>query len=652
MKKYIFLSILLIAAPLFAADYYVNVSTGSDAAAGGSSTPWKTPAFADEMVSAGDTLTIVAAATSPDRSGIRSNTAGAITIGGTSATTRAYILGASNVSHNAEVDYLPNGGFEAWLDPTDTDGAGSPDTADLWVLKESDNADNEIEADSSTVHGGTYSCKMTEVAGHHRVYWDFLYLPASTPVTFTLWYYNDGTHTTSIQITRTDGSAELSDDYQSWTNDGNTIACDNSNGAWDSKEIAFTTSTAGRYVIMVWTGDGPDGTTYIDDASLTATYQWAQVDGENYYKLTPAIVSQDEPKILAKSTATAWATSGVEALTVVPTASDLTACGTTANSWVYDSGFVYYHPPSDETVSSMHFEAGKNFFGQYGDLATGVLHPVYITHDDYTLQNLEVRMANGSAVVNNGGTGFEGANIDARYGYSCVYYFYGGATGSLHDCYGAYTYDEDVILASGSGTDVDIYRCTATEAHDDCIQVATDATGALYWNLAYLCGNEEAGNNSGIVAEQAAAFTAYNNTVYGNYGKGIYLKGRTAGSTFDVQNNITWGNGTSDIGYEADNDDTVTALDYNCWENEDGYGADWSGAAGANETNTDPALDSAYRPSSAFLSAGTKIVGFHDATVIGQRDVNDNFVAPYKIPMGAQGYVRPSGYGKHLYGNW
>jgi hypothetical protein len=63
----VLIGLLALPPAVFGADYYVNSSTGSNAAAGSAVAPWKDVAYADDKVAAGDTVNITAPATVPLR---------------------------------------------------------------------------------------------------------------------------------------------------------------------------------------------------------------------------------------------------------------------------------------------------------------------------------------------------------------------------------------------------------------------------------------------------------------------------------------------------------------------------------------------------------------------------------------------------------
>ncbi len=155
-------------------DRYVNTVTGSDGNDGLSmATAWKTPDYASAMMSAAQTLGIVAPATSPIRNGFAPATAGLI-CGGLTSARRAYIAGTVDVSQGKACENLIfNGNCEGWLSASSMWGANL-------------SAGNPI-ARSEEKHSGKYSIDATRTSS--TMYIEFyVYLPANTEVTLTYWH--------------------------------------------------------------------------------------------------------------------------------------------------------------------------------------------------------------------------------------------------------------------------------------------------------------------------------------------------------------------------------------------------------------------------------------------------------------------------------
>ena len=557
--KRLLLSILLVvcvAGSGWATDYYVNSVTGTDSNNGTSpSTPWKHPQYAASMVAADDTVTIVAPATTPSRLGLVTQTNGGdgteITWQGTSATEKAYVNTLLNVSPGADSgNMIINGDVESWTDSTST-----------WIIS---NSSATITQETTIVHGGNCSAKFVCDGTDIRIYDSGLRLPESTDVTFSYWHYeteNGDNFQYSWKNVPADPDEYLRADDTWGAYDGYTNPNDPSLNAWAQTTHSFTTDTdTGRYDINIWQREAT--TNYIDDISLTLDdgYQWIDGGGVSYQRLNVTIPVS--VKTFFKCTETAWNSSGVSALTHVPMATSAANCDATENTWWWDGNYIlYYNPPSGETISSMHFEVDQPGVTNKVNGTTCVL-----------LSNTWQVLKYLSCIGQQYNFHVTAANNDISYCdgvYADNGNFYYQATGSISNCYGAYTYTEDNFHAAGAGVLLTATNCWAEYPGDDNFQVAGGADLVGNNLVCLYAGEQDMSDSTGIISEGDDSYININNcTVYGSYGAGIRDNG-TAAST--VTNCIAWGNGTDVYG-----DGTGLTASYNCYSSNTSWDTDAS----------------------------------------------------------------------------
>jgi hypothetical protein len=635
--------VLALSLPAVGADYYVNSETGSNANNGTSAeTPWKDASFADDMIEAGDTLTIVAPATAPLRNVINPENAGAsgnvITIKGSSESQKAHILNSRDVSHGATIGNLffhSNPDFEAWKTTTDP-----------WAIYSE--GDTLPTRSTKAGCGGTYCASMVDSGANAGVYF-YAYLPELTAVTLT-WDTNcdtDGAgYRFRVPIQCTNTGNYLADDGVTWQGAGTTPERGtNYYNTWGTSTLSFTTDehTNGRpqrYKIWFLWSEGVEENAWLDDVSLTidaATYSWSVSSGDVY--ILDNEISSDDVEVLAKCTDAEWSASGAAALEYVHDAAldSQTQADMDAGEWYYDqaNNDLYYRLESGEAIGDIHFEAGDGNVGLVEASSTPLGAAVLVDTEYITLQdlwfglnnrhNVEITAANSNLV------GVESflAKISG-----IIFDEVGGTGTQLIASY----CDDGISVNDGTVT---LTRCYVHHNQDDGIQIyGTTGNGeaTVAYSVAAYNGQsprgEGLGSNYGFVTEQTGSVGYfYNNTSYGNGGG--FIAGEDCDTT--IYNCIAYGNTVWDV-YEHSGA-TSNTHDYNV------YGVDtasWS--ANTNEQDeTNPNLNIlTWNPGlSSLFSAGTNISGFHD-TANGQEDFDGTQVTPYQIPIGGQGYERPA----------
>jgi hypothetical protein len=543
IKRFIIL-LAFIFLPVWAwgATYYVNTTTGANGNSGTSaSTPKASLNFVNNLTAAGDTVNIIAPATHPVREGLSPVTAGSsgnvITYQGTSATDKAYITTLKDVSHGATVgNYLDNGDLEGWLS-----------SSSLWALS----GDAAVTREGAIIDTGTYSAKFVRSGSDIRLWNNTasagMHLPGATSMALSFRHYEtEATYRFQWSLKDMTDNTYLQTDMSTWNSTfayHDPGAGSNSTGAWATTSASFTSNHSGIYQLSIWLRNNT--TSYLDNVVLTTsagTYSWSLVSGHNYYILNtklPMVVS-----MLGKSSATAWAATGIEALTWVTKAADLATCDSTPGTWWYDStNFdLYYTPATGEDITALHLEASlprfdaRTYASSAVDINKQYIALKYIKTALSSLYQFYFRAANWSAT-----------SIEGVYGIATLCYItasgtgtdvvtkYGKGSGATH---------ADGILVSGTGIIVDLYKPQSWYAGDDGIQSASGATMNLYYPLSVGAGLEQdANSNCGIVAEDAnSAMNVYNATVYGAYGPGIERGSGSGNST--VKNSIIWGNVT------------------------------------------------------------------------------------------------------------
>jgi hypothetical protein len=245
--------------------------------------------------------------------------------------------------------------------------------------------------------------------------------------------------------------------------------------------------------------------------------------------------------LLTKTTVTNWNSLGLEALEWSPKATSRANCLATEGSHFFDNttgvAKMYYNMKAGETVNNLHFEAGNIY------LNAGIpADALYVTHNNWTINYLNQYMSDGTGIALNGITGFVANYSSSNFNAAVGWYTQGATSATLNDCWGKYTYSEDIFELFGSGTVV-CNRCWAHHSNDDGFQVAETATVTLNYCLSYNNGLEmNRASNSGFCVEGVGAtMYLYNSTAAYNYGPGISI-GTNKAST--VINNISYGNGT------------------------------------------------------------------------------------------------------------
>jgi hypothetical protein len=206
---------------------------------------------------------------------------------------------------------------------------------------------------------------------------------------------------------------------------------------------------------------------------------------------------------------------------------------------------------------------------------------------------------------------------------------------------------------SHDGSTLNVQFCIITGNFKSGIAVTGTSSGEILNNTIY--NNYEATNGSGwdstgdfgIGVNSTGDWSIYNNITYDHPAEILITTTAVTGSVTLLMSNNDFYNPAGGAKYFYNNS---TGLSYADWVTATATACS-GGQCNTNGFNVDPQLNSNYLPGlTSLFSAGTFITGFHD-TADGQSDYDGTFVAPYMIPIGAQGYERPS-VGKILNGTW
>ena len=604
------LALLLIGGQAWGADYYVNVSTGSDAADGSVSTPWKDVQFATDKAAAGDTIHVTAPPTAPFNHFLLPPTAGdstdsRITISGPSPTEKAYFTYSYNVTQGNTIgNLLHNGGFDSWpvADTSITAWALSTDTG-VSKLTGANCADGPA---CIQISSGSYPSPQ-----------QWLYLPANTSITLSFSYKSNAANK-PLNASLNDTTNNKTYNGSDWTTTTPisvcTAACATS---WTDVSYTFntnTTSTGVKYKLSFSQGSGT-GINGIDKVSLTYAnaVNWVSTgDGDGRtYSLSNVIpvgmASVTNHGSFSKATTAAWTASGLEALRPIYAAADLATCKSTPNTWWFASEVLYYHLAEDEDINDIHLQFGRFTVSKAG-IAKG--EAVSIDKNYITLNNAAI--INGyTQGLKVAATGFIGNNILIRG--SGIYNFElisGTATlNYLESSHG----QNDGMDASGTGV------LTANQAYvhhnsDEGIEAYTGGHIVCNYCISAFNGMNGDAGSEGIVSSNASSEVTVNNgTVYGNSGAGI---GVADTAILTVINTASYGNGFNDV--RAASGTTLTAnhniygTAYDQWDALGGAGAGTQ--AGVDPLWVNPASGNfALQATSPAAGAGAIITGLHDA---------------------------------------
>lgn len=514
--------LLLLVGQGWAATYYVNTTTGANGNAGTSAgTAWKNTQYALGMLANGDTLNIVAPATTPSRSGyvtassakFTTNASTGLTIQGTSTSDRAYLMASHDVSNGAAVDsgatagnLLINGDFEGWLTATT-----------LWNFTFSGTAGATISQNTTTPHAGLKALQIIRASGTPVMYCD-VYLPALTPMVLTFYHKATGAAKPIFDVIERDPVPDnYLQDNGTWSDVANDIDTTHHDD-WGLETLSFTTNGAGVYRIQfAWTASATYG---LDDLVLvpaTATHAW-DVDSGTIYKLSTNFVTP--VMTFTKCTAATWTASGATALQYVPKAADYASLA--AGTWFWDdtAKMLYYMLASGENITTLHFEAGM------GSGYSGF----NVTSASNTLQYLNLYGGNNQG-FNVSGNSNTFNDCSSKFAYSCNYYLAG--TGEIANrCYGAFTFNEDNYEVGGG--DSTLNWCHGEYAKDDGFMAIVTGQMTCNYCLANDNGLELATNNSGFAIESANAKMHLNNCLaINNYGNSYQIAANTNWSMYN-----------------------------------------------------------------------------------------------------------------------
>jgi len=522
--KNILISLLVFVGGLFflasnvqATTYYVDTETGQNGNSGTTSgSPLLDLEYATQLLSAGDTIEIVAPKTDPSRSilstSVDGTSANNITFQGTSASNRANITSGKNLSNGDAIgNLIKNGNLEGWVD-----------SSTIWAITSVSGIGSGSLTKETTTARDQASAKIVRSGTSIYLRWNVNNLPASTEYTFSYWHQEaDPFIRPKFSIAEdlaTDNYLQADDSWAAgvYTIDPN----DNSVGTWVQTTKTFTTNGAGDYFFTISLTN--NSTFYLDDISLVPTtnsYQWGVYSGD-VYSIDGYV---EDPRTFAKATTSDWNTNGVTALSYAPQAASLAAIA--AGEWWYESGTLYYYLDTGETIGGLHIETGTG---------TGV-HGITFSNDYYNWNNINQYMGNqygmyitGDNVTINNSSFY----LDGVMGLNS-----GGVNVVANSASGSYTYSEDIFEVSAG--DFTCNKCLAEYSFDDGFQAITTGDMTVNYSISRFNGLENASDNSGFAVESdTAKMYIYNSLSYNNYGRGIQVG---ANSAYEVINNISWG---------------------------------------------------------------------------------------------------------------
>lgn len=561
---------------VFAATYYVSPS-GSDANSGTSpGSPWAGLSYAGAMVASGDEIVIQAGRTAPLRDYIKITTPN-ITLRSDLNGTKSYLMGSFDVSNGASIPNLfTNGNMESWT---------TAETPFYWGLGSAGNTTRS----ETYAQGGVYGMQLHSAVGTKYIS-QTVYLPANSSITLTLWH-NDVAASNNLTYTVKDltGNTFLQNDG-SWSSSGQNQPIPDSVGTWTQFTRTFTTgANSGRYTFQFQINGK---TSYIDDISLGyasgTLREWSVYSGDTY-QMSPI----QSVNSVAKSSASEWAASGVDALVYVPkgTGKDTLSTG----QWAWEANTLYYKLAPGETITSLHMEANRPFENL---LSAPVYDLIKITTTGVTVTDLDlsvggsvgIALSGGSATINRCRTRFIKPALS-------------GGTGIVGDASSSLTvndseaYYNNIGISAYNNSQLTVNRSNASYNFSTGIVWGEGADGGAYSCIANYNGNGPGlggvATNYGITVNNSAVTSmdvnVRNCTTLYNYGKGIYVSGS---GTLDAGNNIsrgTVGGATADF-YAS----TISGVFNHYYNMGGGYYVGW-GQTGTEQI-ADPLLDSSSTP--------------------------------------------------------
>jgi len=370
MRRYIsaLAAVMLWVGSAEGASFYVDAANGNDLAAGTSAaTAWKTLERASmQSLSGDDNLYLISSATSPLRgtlsatySGTDGHTVNYRTVSGT-----AYVLASYNITHG-ESYYISNNyqdnrnrWLQTWASATD---------AGTW---------SEFPAGSSTVNRdgtnhliGSYCARLDVDSSNTSVYMRLAgaaTLPAEQ-TTIHLIYKTSATGVPSmdVQDTTTTQYVQANGTFAAGLYRPNLP----SSASWVdySSFPSFTPVTNGGAHRLQFFGATANQSIYLQGVLWEITNSWEVHDGD-IYKLN-FVTSQANVR-MTKASSADWASSGVDALRLVPWSVSLVAIAAGQSFYDATGKVLYYKLATGEAIDGLHFEGmvipyGVNATGDY-----------------------------------------------------------------------------------------------------------------------------------------------------------------------------------------------------------------------------------------------------------------------------------------------
>ena len=482
------------------------ISGGSDSNSGEAGFPLASMQYAAELlplIPGKDTIILQSTADNPLRGGFvpPANS----TCGGESSAAKANLVGSIDVSPGTTIPNLyRNGEIDAWLT-----------AASLYNISQSVGDPIEKSTDS---YIGKYSINATRIGTSIWLYQN-VYLPAATSVTFSYYHKEAAAGAWRFSIKEATGANYLQL-AGNWAVGAYTFVPGDNSALWHQYSLTFTTNNAGLYQINL--AQWHNGTLYLDNIRLDydgiTLYDWENVPAKNYKLLN--VLFPLEPKLLAKCTAAEWLVSGVDALSVLDQAASLVALDTSPGEWFYDSAAdqIYYCPEVGEIVTDLHFELSQPcIYGTAHTQSSGIL---YLNNSDVTIQNLDLRFGNNTAIITGAAkTGLVINDLVGVHAYGNIFRVLGASAATFTRCHGQY--GDDIFSVETAGSILIAYQCLAEYAADDGFQSVTNSKMYCYYCISSFNGLELAADNTGFSAEGGDTMELYNCLAYGNYGKGI-----------------------------------------------------------------------------------------------------------------------------------
>lgn len=260
-----------------------------------------------------------------------------------------------NMTHGETTNnMLVNGSYDAWVDSTTpwftitANGAFSATGGEI-----------SKETDIVNTIGGA-SLKIVRTATNKYISCSANLL-ASTEYTYSFYHREEQTTAGAIKysIKEMDPAPDnfLQNDG-SWSTTSNLFSIDLYENTWTQVTKTFTTNAAGRYYFTIEVSK--NGTWIFDDVSLIPSGgvdTWTVHSGDTYTTDARygAVTS------IAKCSTSEFSSIGFAALNYTKKASSLANCIATAGTWWYESGKIYYHLESGETIETVHIEANGRY---------------------------------------------------------------------------------------------------------------------------------------------------------------------------------------------------------------------------------------------------------------------------------------------------